>query len=146
MTAIQGMAAVISQIVQTIANLMIQIEVEAALAAVRAGGAAAMVPFIGPILAISAAAAIFSAMMAYIPGRQNGGPVGANSPYIVGEVGPELFIPSSAGTIVPNDKLGGGVTNIQITAMDAKSFHQFLRGNTGALVSTLREASANGRI
>ena len=37
-------------------------------------------------------------------------PVGKSS--IVGEKGPELFVPSSAGTIIPNDKLsGGGLTN-----------------------------------
>ena len=34
-----------------------------------------------------------------IPGRQHGGSVRARHPYIVGEAGPELFIPSSAGTI-----------------------------------------------
>jgi predicted nucleic acid-binding Zn-ribbon protein len=31
-----------------------------------------------------------------------GGPVKANTPYIVGERGPELFVPSTAGSIVPN--------------------------------------------
>ena len=40
------------------------------------------------------------------PKREQGGPVSGNSPYIVGEKGPELFVPSSAGTIVPNDALG----------------------------------------
>lgn len=38
-------------------------------------------------------------------------PVGRAS--LVGEKGPELFIPDSAGTIVPNDKLGGG-TVVQV--------------------------------
>ena len=41
-----------------------------------------------------------------IPGRQHGGPVAAGSPYVVGEAGPELFVPRSAGKIVPN---GGSV-------------------------------------
>ena len=36
-------------------------------------------------------------------------PVGR--PSIVGERGPELFVPSTAGTVIPNDKLGGGLTN-----------------------------------
>ena len=31
-----------------------------------------------------------------------GGPVFAGSPYLVGEKGPELFIPRSAGMIIPN--------------------------------------------
>jgi hypothetical protein len=43
-----------------------------------------------------------------IPKLAKGGMVKANSPYIVGEVGPELFVPSSGGRIIPNNKLGGG--------------------------------------
>lgn len=39
--------------------------------------------------------------------RARGGPVSARSPYIVGEKGPELFVPSHAGIIVPNHKMGG---------------------------------------
>jgi hypothetical protein len=40
-------------------------------------------------------------------GRAAGGPVAASVPYVVGERGPELFVPDRAGSIVPN---GGGVT------------------------------------
>jgi hypothetical protein len=44
----------------------------------------------------------------------NGGSVSSDKAYIVGEKGPELFVPSSNGTIVPNDKMGGnGVTVVQ---------------------------------
>ena len=35
--------------------------------------------------------------------RADGGPVNQNSPYIVGEEGPELFVPGKSGTIVSND-------------------------------------------
>lgn len=46
-----------------------------------------------------------------IPGKAAGGPVTAGKPYIVGEIGPELFVPRVSGTIVPNNQLGrGGVT------------------------------------
>ncbi len=48
------------------------------------------------------------------PGRAAGGPVSARRPYIVGEVGPELFIPGAGGTIIPNDQIAftgaGGAT------------------------------------
>ena len=46
-------------------------------------------------------------------------PVGKAS--IVGEKGPELFIPSTAGTIIPNNKLGGGdsITNIVNVSVDS---------------------------
>ena len=40
--------------------------------------------------------------------RAVGGPVSAGQPYLVGERGPELMIPGASGTIVPNNKLGGG--------------------------------------
>lgn len=40
-------------------------------------------------------------------GRAAGGPVGAGESYIVGESGPELFTPSTGGSITPNNALGG---------------------------------------
>lgn len=40
--------------------------------------------------------------------RAAGGPVGSGTPYLVGERGPELFTPNTAGKIVPNHALGGG--------------------------------------
>ena len=42
-----------------------------------------------------------------LPGRAAGGPVANGTPYIVGERGPELFVPNSSGSIVPNNQLGG---------------------------------------
>lgn len=39
--------------------------------------------------------------------RAAGGPVSQGSPYIVGERGPELFVPKQSGQIVPNNELGG---------------------------------------
>lgn len=49
-----------------------------------------------------------------IPGRAAGGPVNAGQGYIVGEKGPEYFVPRSSGTIVPNGG-GAGGTNVQQT-------------------------------
>jgi len=42
--------------------------------------------------------------------RANGGPVSSGSPYIVGERGPELFVPRASGSIVSNSNMnqGGG--------------------------------------
>jgi len=45
--------------------------------------------------------------------RANGGPVSAGSPYMVGERGPEMFVPSGSGKIVANDQLGGS-TNVVV--------------------------------
>ena len=43
-----------------------------------------------------------------------GGRPPTGRPSIVGERGPELFVPRRSGTIIPNDKLGGGSTNINV--------------------------------
>jgi phage-related minor tail protein len=42
-----------------------------------------------------------------LEGRASGGPVSGGTPYIVGEQGPELFVPSNSGSIVPNGAMGG---------------------------------------
>ena len=42
--------------------------------------------------------------------RAGGGPVNRNTPYLVGEQGPELFVPSISGTIIPNGGSGGAVS------------------------------------
>ena len=46
-----------------------------------------------------------------LPTFAAGGRPPVGRPSIVGERGPELFVPSTAGTVIPNDKLGGGLTN-----------------------------------
>jgi len=47
-------------------------------------------------------------------GLARGGVATGNTPYMVGEKGPELFIPSTTGRVIPNDQLGGGgVTVVQ---------------------------------
>ena len=40
--------------------------------------------------------------------RAVGGPVSKSTPYLVGENGPEIFVPKAAGDIVPNDRLSTG--------------------------------------
>jgi phage-related minor tail protein len=52
-----------------------------------------------------------------IPGRAVGGPVKARSPYIVGERGPELFVPSERGAIIPNNRLAGANANGGVTVI-----------------------------
>ena len=44
--------------------------------------------------------------------RAAGGPVTGGSSYLVGEKGPELFVPGSSGNIVPNNAMGGMVINV----------------------------------
>jgi chromosome segregation ATPase len=45
-----------------------------------------------------------------LPGfKAIGGPVQSGKPYVVGERGPEMFVPSRSGSIVPNNALGSGM-------------------------------------
>jgi hypothetical protein len=72
------------------------------------------------------------------PGFADGGNPQANKISMVGERGPELFVPKSAGTIIPNHALSGmgGITNVTnnyINAIDTKSFEQRLLGSSSAI-------------
>ena len=51
--------------------------------------------------------------------KANGGPVAGGKSYVVGEKGPELFVPRSSGTVVPNNKLGGGGSTSVTVNVDA---------------------------
>ena len=55
-----------------------------------------------------------------IPGMASGGGVVAGQPYMVGELGPELFMPGQSGTIIPNHNVGGGaiIPDVRISGSD----------------------------
>ncbi|GAO01923.1 hypothetical protein [Anaeromyxobacter sp. PSR-1] len=112
--------------------------------------AIAMSATAGPFawLNIAASAAAIISTIASVPQmRAAGGPVMAGQPYIVGEIGPELFVPSMSGKIVPNNQLGGRTTQntYVINAIDTKSFYSALKSNDGQLIRVLNEASKDGR-
>ena len=48
--------------------------------------------------------------------RANGGPVATNRPYMVGERGPELFVPGAQGNIVSNSAMGGSNIVVNVDA------------------------------
>lgn len=59
----------------------------------------------------------FDAATSWIPGVPNipkikklaaGGPASAGNPYLIGELGPELFVPNVSGSVIPNNRLQGG--------------------------------------
>lgn len=73
-----------------------------------------------------------------LPGRAEGGPVAGGAAYMVGERGPELFVPRMDGTIIPNKAMGsmGGttqVTNNYINAIDVKSFEDRLLSSSNTI-------------
>ena len=63
-------------------------------------------------------------------GRQLGGQVSAGTPYIVGESGPELFIPSRSGQVVPNGQMGGGQVNVYVNGGDPQAVVDAIRRYT----------------
>jgi hypothetical protein len=59
--------------------------------------------------------------------RANGGPVAGGSTYLVGERGPELFTPSSSGSITPNNALGGNTITVNVNGGDPNAVVAALR-------------------
>ena len=61
----------------------------------------------------------FGGIFKSLPTFATGGRPTVGQPSIVGEKGPELFVPSRAGTIIPNNQLGGGsMTNNIVVNVD----------------------------
>tara|TARA_Y100000592_G_scaffold100411_1_gene180389 strand:- start:8046 stop:10757 length:2712 start_codon:yes stop_codon:yes gene_type:complete len=58
--------------------------------------------------------------------RANGGAVGAGRPYIVGERGPELFVPGAQGNVVSNSAMGGTSVIVNVDASGTE-----VQGNQG---------------
>ena len=52
--------------------------------------------------------------------RAGGGPVLAGQPYVVGERGPEWFVPDQRGTVIPNGAAPGGTTIQTSISIDAR--------------------------
>jgi hypothetical protein len=71
-------------------------------------------------------------------GKAMGGPVMANQPYIVGERGPELFVPGQNGGITPNHAMGGTSVNYTINAVDAPSFQALVASDPEFIYNVTR--------
>ena len=85
--------------------------------------------------------------------RAAGGPVYPHGTYLVGERGPELLqMGSAAGNVVANNQLGqggGGDSHyhVNITAVDAKSFNEYLRRNPSGIIDVVnRNVRGNGML
>ena len=94
------------------------------------------------------ASSLFSILGQTLFARADGGPVESGSAYMVGERGPELFVPRSAGAIVPNHSMAmmGGSTNItnyNIQAIDTKSFEDRILGSSKAVWAANAYGSKN---
>jgi hypothetical protein len=82
---------------------------------------------LNPLLGVGIGAATIAAIAAFaalsrqsdieIEARAGGGSVTGNRPYLVGEKGAELFVPTNNGSIIPNNRLssGGQTVNINVS-------------------------------
>jgi hypothetical protein len=59
---------------------------------------------------VSLGSAVIGALTG-LPGRATGGPVSPGRAYVVGERGPELFVPTSSGAVAS----GGGVKDVRVS-------------------------------
>ena len=69
---------------------------------------------------------------------------GGNTGFMVGEQGPELFMPDRPGRIVPNDDIAaGGSSNVtfNINAVDATGVQDLLVQQRGNIIGMIREAA-----
>ncbi len=77
-----------------------------------------------------------------LPGRATGGPVSPGRPYLVGERGPELFVPTSAGQVDPG--MGGGArsvnVSIRVMAPEGSSSPESLRRSSRQVAQAVRRA------
>lgn len=138
-------AAVATANTQTQANI--------STAVTGAAASQASIPIAGPALAAAAIASMIALLAEF---REDGGSVTAGKPYIVGEKRPELFIPSTDGTILPNlnsvNNNGSSsqpvVVNVaySVSAIDSKSFAGQIK-NQSKLIGELasKEIAKNQR-
>lgn len=81
-----------------------------------------------------------------LPGRAAGGPVTSGSPYMVGERGPEMFVPPNNGKIIPNNALSGGGTVVNITNNSGGEVQEERRQSGGMEIVDIVINAVNGGI
>lgn len=76
-----------------------------------------------------------------LPGRATGGPVSPGRPYVVGERGPELFVPTSAGQVAASGSGGRSVNvSIRVVAPEGSSSPESLRRSSRQVAQAVRRA------
>lgn len=77
-----------------------------------------------------------------LPGRATGGPVSPGRPYLVGERGPELFVPTSAGQVDAGSGAAARAVNvsIRVVAPEGSSSPESLRRSSRQVAQAVRRA------
>jgi len=83
--------------------------------------------------------------LSFLGGNAQGGALRKGEPTIIGERGPELFIPNSSGQITQNARGMGGrsaVVNFNINTIDSRGFDEALEENRGTITAIINNALA----
>jgi len=92
----------------------------------------------------SGGGSIFSAIGSFFSGgKASGGAVSKGNPVLVGEQGPELFVPNQTGQITQNARgTNGGATtvNFNINTVDASGFEELLVRSRGTITQLINNA------
>lgn len=80
-----------------------------------------------------------------LPGRATGGPVDQGRPYLVGERGPEVFVPSGGGRIEPLSRGGRDVRVSIALHSSGESEPSVLRQSSRQIARAVRAAIRNDR-
>ncbi len=83
--------------------------------------------------------------LSFLGGNAQGGALRKGEPTIIGERGPELFIPNSSGQITQNARGMSGrsaVVNFNINTIDSRGFDEALEENRGTITAIINNALA----
>lgn len=95
-------------------------------------------PLIGALLGTDKSPGLLSGILGIFGGaRANGGPIFPGSAYLVGERGPELVVPKSAGTVIPNGAIGGAQVINYVTVSGEVSRADVLNAVEAAYARTM---------
>ena len=135
----EKMRNVLAGIAQDIARIVLRQTVTNPLASFVMGGLSSA---LGGLFGGSAAPAALGPVDLGLPGFADGGPVGGGRPIVVGEEGPEVFVPHSAGQIIPNgESMGGTVVNQTINI--SVGVAQTVRAEIAALMPAIKRQTVD---
>lgn len=144
-------AATAKEVAESSAAAHAEIAQAAAVGQAKAVAAHAGIPFVGIALGLAAAAAILAIILGFSGGFAAGGRPTAGQVALVGENGPELFVPDTAGTVIPNSALSSGegasqhnVFNINMTLQVADLNASERERVLGELAEQIRRRTPNG--
>lgn len=124
-TAAEAFKNFANQVINDLLRIAIRASITGPLAAVLFGGGSGA----GSLLSLFGGA------------RADGGPVSAGVPYLVGERGPELIVPKSAGTVLPNSVLsnGGSAGGVSIVIQNSPTYEAGLGPVDIARIQAMQE-------